>query len=243
MDHGILRPFAGDVYHLAPIPIFYRVLDRPDLGEFHAALMTAATAAMEQRLLEVPDEKHAEDLGHAPPDWHPHSFTEAHPPAVGIWHCVPTNQFLDLEADAVRQLRRSIEDAFVETVRVTSGSRVSATLTESWIQLYRNGDRKVLHNHERYDPPPFEHMWAGAYYVDDGAPVENMKYSGLFSFRIRGENHFIRPKPGLLMMWPADLLHEVHPFYGERERVVINFNLHGPARQGPLRKLIDRLRR
>ncbi|GAB5546417.1 MAG: hypothetical protein SangKO_061770 [Sandaracinaceae bacterium] len=243
MGHGILRPFVGDVYHLAPIPVFYRVLDRADLSSFHDSLLSSAHTAMERDLLEVPDERHAASIGNAPPKWDAHSFTEARPPAVGIWHCVPTNQFLDLEDEPVRTLRRAIEDAFVETVRVVSGATVVPTLTESWIQLYEDGDRKVLHNHERYDSPPFEHMWAGAYYIDDGAPIENMKYAGLFSFRIRGENHFIRPKPGLLMMWPADLLHEVHPFYGERQRVVVNFNVHGGPRRGPIRKLIDRLKR
>ena len=28
------------------------------------------------------------------------------------------------------------------------------------------------------------------------------------------------------MLWPADILHEVHPFYGERPRIVINFNIN-----------------
>ena len=242
-DDGILRPYRGDVYHLAPIPVFRRVLERPDLDAYHRRLLTAARAAMDRALLEVPDERHADTLGNEAPPANPHSFTEAHAPAVGIWHCVPTNQFLDVDEPAVRELRRAICEAFAETVRVTTGEKVEPELTESWIQLYQDGDRKVLHNHERYGPPFYEHMWAGAYYIDDGEPVSNMKYAGLFSFRIRGENHFMRPKPGLLMMWPADLLHEVHPFYGARERVVINFNICAKPRRGPLRKILDRFKR
>lgn len=53
-----------------------------------------------------------------------------------------------------------------------------------------------------------------------------MPYSGVLSFRVRNVNYFVRPAAGLLILWPADVLHEVHPFYGARERVVINFNIN-----------------
>ena len=85
----------------------------------------------------------------------------------------------------------------------------------------------MLHNHERYGPPYPQHRWSGAYYIADGTPDETMPYSGMFSFRVRGTNYFVRPRPGLLMLWPADILHEVHPFYGAERRVVINFNING----------------
>ena len=53
-----------------------------------------------------------------------------------------------------------------------------------------------------------------------------MPYSGMFSFRVRQTSYYVRPKPGLLLMWPADVLHEVAPFYGKDERIVINFNIN-----------------
>jgi hypothetical protein len=53
-----------------------------------------------------------------------------------------------------------------------------------------------------------------------------MPYSGMFSFRVRQTSYYIKPKPGLLLMWPADILHKVAPFYGKSERVVINFNIN-----------------
>ena len=53
-----------------------------------------------------------------------------------------------------------------------------------------------------------------------------MPYSGMFSFRVRLTSYYIKPKPGLLLMWPADILHKVAPFYGKSERVVINFNIN-----------------
>jgi hypothetical protein len=27
------------------------------------------------------------------------------------------------------------------------------------------------------------------------------------------------------MLWPGDILHAINPFYGEKERICINFNL------------------
>lgn len=53
-----------------------------------------------------------------------------------------------------------------------------------------------------------------------------MPYSGMFSFRVRQTSYYIKPKPGLLLMWPADILHKVAPFYGKSEQVVINFNIN-----------------
>ena len=63
------------------------------------------------------------------------------------------------------------------------------------------------------------------YYLSDGNPIKDHPYSGTFAFHIRGERHYIRPKAGMLMMWPHDLLHSVAPFYGETYRTVINFNI------------------
>jgi hypothetical protein len=222
---GILKPFVGDLYHLAPIPVFYRVLDDPDLSSWHAALVRIARERFSKDVLEVPDERHVQELGKVPA-FPGHSWAEEHPPAVGIWHCVPTNGFLDLPEAPVQRLRERVLAEYVKTLRVLEQyDGRKPLLNESWIQFYRDSDAKVLHNHERYDRPFFDRMWAGGYYIDDGAPAADMKYSGAFSFRVREVNYFVRPKPGLLMMWPADILHEVHPFYGQRERVVVNFNL------------------
>ena len=68
-------------------------------------------------------------------------------------------------------------------------------------------------------------MFSGGYYLSDGNPIKDHPYSGTFAFHIRGERHYIRPKAGMLMMWPHDLLHSVAPFYGETYRTVINFNI------------------
>jgi hypothetical protein len=159
------------------------------------------------------------------------TWSEVQLTPVGIWHRVPTNNLLDVPADAVKRLRAIIEDRYLFALSATGstqpGEQVSPTITESWIQFYQDGDDKVLHNHERYGPPYPPHAWAGAYYVADGQPDPSMPYAGVLSFRVRNQNYFFRPRAGLLMMWPADILHEVHPFYGRGERIVINFNING----------------
>lgn len=223
---GVLHPFHDDVFHLAPIPIVYHENQRPDLEQHHQSLMEAARTAFSNAILEVPDERHIQDLGDVP-TFSDGIWSEDQIPAVGVWHRVPTNSFLNLTNPSVKELRGLIEDRYLNAIRTVNGTAArSAFISESWIQFYKDGDRKVLHNHERYGPPYPNDRWAGAYYIDDGEPDPSMPYSGVFSFRIRLTNYFIRPSPGLLLIWPADVLHEVHPFYGGRERIVVNFNIN-----------------
>jgi|SRR5215510_1422425 len=221
----ILHPFRGWVQHLAPIPVLYRHLQFDDLADFNAALMRKARETYSEDILDVPDIRHLEDLGSVPtfPDT---AWKEPQKPAVGVWHRVPTNSFLNITDPNVTRLR----DIIVESHRhIVDNLREevygSSQILENWIQFYRQGDYKVLHNHERYGEPFFQNMWVGVYYVNDGEPDSDKKYSGLLSFSVRGCNYYIRPKPGLLLMWPSDILHEVHPFYGKSHRIVINFHV------------------
>lgn len=227
--HDILRPVEGDLYHFAPVPLIYHVVDSPDLGSLNTALIAEARRAYSEPVLEVPDRRHIDDLGH-PPEATGDAWAEERTPAIGIWHRVPVNNFLDVEADCVKRLRGIIDDRYLFALRTTGTvedtSDLEPWISESWIQFYQNGDDKVLHNHERYGPPYPMHRWSGAYYLHDGEPDATMPYSGMFSFRVRTANYYLRPKPGLLTMWPADILHEVHPFYGATQRIVINFNIN-----------------
>lgn len=227
---GPLRNFREDLFLLAPIPLVLHQRHDADLSNWHNALIADAKASFSEPVLEVPDTRHVHDLGDPPAEQSNH-WKEAQPTAVGIWHRVPTNQFLSLKTAAVVRLRKLIEARYLGAISAI-GNYVagSATITESWIQFYKDGDYKVLHNHERYGAPYPADPWAGAYYIDCGQPDPTMPYAGVLSFRIRNENHYFRPSPGLLLMWPADILHEVHPFYGSRERIVVNFNISSGRR-------------
>lgn len=225
VHEGILYPVSGNVFHVAPVPLVYCVIRDADVDEMHRDLIRAATEHLSRAALDVPDERHVDDLGSVP-EFPGDSWKEIHSPAVGVWHRVPTNNFLNIDAPSISWLR-SVISAKHEEVLDTVGEQkyTGTTFMESWIQFYRNGDHKVLHNHQRYDHPYVPDMWVGAYYVTDGDPDPDKKYSGLLSFSIREQHYYVRPRPGLLLMWPYDILHQVHPFYGATERVVVNFHV------------------
>jgi hypothetical protein len=224
-DEVLLR-VAPDMFWFAPIPFVHHQADPQSLDAWHGAMIAEARRAYTPAVLDVPDTRHAHDLGR-PPDRVNAVWSESQPTAVGIWHRVPTNNFLHLGEPGAERLRALIEEKFLVALHTFQLAETSsrARITESWIQFYRAGDNKVLHNHERYGPPYPRRPWAGAYYLDDGDPHPDMPYAGVLSFQVRGLNYFFRPRPGLLLMWPADVLHQVHPFYGSRERVVVNFNI------------------
>jgi hypothetical protein len=229
VEHEILLPYRGWVRHLAPVPVLYRMLDWADLADFNGKLADVARQVFTREILDVPDERHLEDLGSVP-TFPGTAWREPQRPAVGVWHRVRTNDFLNVADPSVERFRDVVLDShrhIVETVG--EDEYYGSQLMENWIQFYQQGDYKVLHNHERYVAPFIQDMWVGVYYVSDGDPDLDKKYSGLLSFSIRGCNYLIRPKPGLLLMWPSDILHEVHPFYGKSERIVVNFHIRNGA--------------
>jgi hypothetical protein len=223
---GALLPANGDLHHLAPIPVIYHEVSIPDIAGFHLDLIRIARELLSESEIEVPDVRHKDDMGKSI-EFDNDSWSETQIPAIGVWHCVPTNNFLGNPAEPVQHLKSIVEDRYRFALDATSGIHAKQPwISESWIQFYKDGDHKVLHNHERYGPPYPQERWCGAYYLDDGTPDPAMPYSGMFSFRVRQTSYYIRPKPGLLLMWPADILHEVASFYGKDERIVINFNIN-----------------
>lgn len=222
---NILHHFSEDLYHLAPVPFVYHQVEKEKLTAFHADLVEEAQCAFSEPVLEVPDVRHIGDMGSLP-KFNDTSWSEDHLPAIGVWHHVPTNAFLELKAPSVNKLRTLIEERYLNALKLTEGGEHEPWISESWIQFYKASDYKVLHNHERYGPPYMNNAWAGAYYIDDGGPDPSMPYSGVLSFRVRQTNYYFPPRSGLLLMWPSDILHEVHPFYGSRERIVVNFNIN-----------------
>lgn len=223
----ILHHVTEDFFHLAPIPFVYHRINNETQEAWHLQMVQAARRTYTEPILEVPDVRHIQDLG-APPQFTAESWTETKEiPAIGVWHCVPTNGFLKLQVTEIQKLVQLIKERYANALHIQGIEEAfEPHISESWIQFYKASDYKVLHNHEGYVPPYWKDAWSGAYYIDDREPDSTIPYSGILSFRIRQRNYYFRPRPGLLLMWPSDLLHEVHPFYGSRERVVVNFNIH-----------------
>lgn len=96
---------------------------------------------------------------------------------------------------------------------------------------------------------PHDHktaFWSGSYYVDvpagEGAsgmiefltPVTPLPSGGLIGGPLVAETFGLTPVPGTVLLFPATLLHWVHPNHSNRERVTIAFNgRFQPKAKGP----------
>lgn len=102
----------------------------------------------------------------------------------------------------------------------------------AWANVSRRGDYNRLHTH------PGSH-WSGCYYVDPGAPDPERPHSGMLQFidprpaaagetlpgMASGWDQLVRPKAGMIVLFPAWLQHAVLPYTGEGERISIAFNV------------------
>jgi uncharacterized protein (TIGR02466 family) len=109
-----------------------------------------------------------------------------------------------------------------------------------WANVNGPGDANMCH----YHPGAF---WSGTYYVDDGGCAADESLGGEFEMldprgpgpamyapmlKFPGEDgasvggaEMIRPRPGLMLLFPSWLLHQVRPYRGAALRISIAFNL------------------
>lgn len=227
-----LIPTGTDyIYQLAPIPVYQRVYDDEISNLVYKLGMESLSPQqklMGQELPGVYDKERQESyqVNYDRSDaWvEPHEF-----PPIGSRFFTPPNNFLDFDDDNVAIIRRRILNGFAELLSATGNSKDGiAKITESWLQYYdpHSGRGHNAHNHCRWhheEAGPL--MFSGGYYLSDGDPVADHPYSGVFAFHIRGMKYYIRPKKGMLLIWPYDIVHSVEPFYGREHRAVINFNI------------------
>ena len=110
----------------------------------------------------------------------------------------------------------------------------------AWANVNANGDANICH----YHPGSF---WSGTYYVADGGCSADPTLGGEFemldprgpgpamyapALKFAGEDgqsvggaETIRPRPGLLFLFPSWLSHQVRPYRGGALRISIAFNL------------------
>jgi hypothetical protein len=219
------------IFQLAPIPVYQRVYDDAIASVVHKLGLDSLTPQqklMGQELPGVYDEER-QDNYHVNYDrkdqWvEPHEF-----PPIGSRFFTPPNNFLDYENDNVDIIKRRILNGFYELLDgIGVEHNRDGKITESWLQYYdpHSGRGHNAHNHCRWhheEAGPM--MFSGGYYLSDGEPIADHPYSGVFSFHIRGMKYYIRPKKGMLLIWPYDIVHSVEPFYGKEHRAVINFNI------------------
>ena len=219
-------------YHLAPIPVYKRVYENDIITnrvyDFGLEVLDAEQRLMGQELPGQYDSKRQSEYKvnyDRKEEW-----VENHElQPIGSRFYVKPNDFLDAENADVEIIKRRISNGFLELLNSIGMSKLNnPIITESWLQYYEptKGRGHNAHNHNRWsynEEKPT--MFSGGYYLSDGEPIKDHPYSGAFAFHIRGSKYFIRPKAGMLIIWPHDIIHSVEPFYGKSHRAVINFNI------------------
>jgi uncharacterized protein (TIGR02466 family) len=110
----------------------------------------------------------------------------------------------------------------------------------AWANVNRRGDANEFHTH----PGAF---WSGAYYVDDGGAAEDPSLGGEFEVQdprgvlpamyapaltvnvpggqTIGASELLRPRAGMMTLFPSWVSHQVRPYRGDRVRISVAFNL------------------
>jgi uncharacterized protein (TIGR02466 family) len=110
----------------------------------------------------------------------------------------------------------------------------------AWANINRSGHGNEFHTHPGC-------YWSGTYYVDDGGIGDDPSLGGEFEIqdprgvapamyapmlcfatpggRSAGASELIRPKAGMMVLFPAWLSHGVRPYRGTRMRISLAFNL------------------
>jgi uncharacterized protein (TIGR02466 family) len=149
----------------------------------------------------------------------------------GGWQSPP--DLFRLKTPPIAVLERYISNAVsIATLRVTAnpGLKFGVEL-HAWAAVNRNGHYNTAHVHPMA-------TWSGVYYVDPG-DQEAESPGGLLEFvhpisasvmtffpHILPSARAVQPKPGLLVLFPSYLLHNVRMYQGERPRISVPFNAH-----------------
>jgi uncharacterized protein (TIGR02466 family) len=151
---------------------------------------------------------------------------------VGGWHS-ETGQLQFCGDAATPLIERMVALANEATARTLAGRQVPsfAWSLEAWANVNRAGDFNREHIHGMS-------TWSGTYYVDDGEPPAAEEYgtaleitdpsaqrSSTFFPAILPPGIFIKPRPGLMVLFPSYAPHMVMPHRGKRPRISIAFNL------------------
>jgi uncharacterized protein (TIGR02466 family) len=157
---------------------------------------------------------------------------------IGGWHS--SRDFAQWGGQPAQELLALASEVATRLTSDREGRPVSpAWVTEAWANVSRAGDSNGCH----YHPGSF---WSGTYYVDDGGCAEDTSLGGEFEMfdprgpapmmhapllKFGGEDGLaagsaetIRPRAGLLFLFPSFLLHAVRPYKGPGTRISIAFN-------------------
>ena len=154
---------------------------------------------------------------------------------VGGWHSQKSLQ--DWPEACAQTLVKRIRTAVAELVDLTVPEPQEAHLQNwdlwAWANVNYKGHYNSGHIHQE------THVWSGVYYVDAGdvdgeGEIVVQDRSGVPKEVVRCPNPFerevtIKPRPGLMLIFPTTLFHHVKPYLGDGPRISIAFDLANPA--------------
>ena len=151
--------------------------------------------------------------------------------------------FFDSDIVSVQELKSFCEESLMNVVKDVNKyeddymNQLVPDLRESWTHITNNNGYHDAHKH-------LNTSWGGIYYLDAGECGEVVDEGGIS--RMNGTNRFyspiqyfcldpsmqylrhdaadISPENGVLVIFPAYLLHSATPYSGKRDRIVISFN-------------------
>jgi hypothetical protein len=90
--------------------------------------------------------------------------------------------------------------------------------TGAWFNVSSTGGYNAPHTHPL-------NIISAVYYVYAEPPPEDHPFSGRIDFYSEAGDTYFTPKPGNLILFPSDMLHFAHPYYGTGERISMSFNI------------------
>lgn len=133
------------------------------------------------------------------------------------------------QAALAQQILRMIAQA-TKSVAPDSDFSSIELVCDGWINANPRGAYNAPHHH-------IGAFWSGTYYVqvpDEGdrdagaieflSPHKPLPGLGMIKAPVTAEKRQFRPKPGTALLFPASLLHWVHPNDSNSDRVTIAFN-------------------
>ena len=151
--------------------------------------------------------------------------------------------FFNSKVKGVQELKSFCEESLMNVVKDVNKyeddymNQLVPDIRESWTHITNNNGYHDAHKH-------LNTSWGGIYYVDAGECGEVVDEDGIS--RMNGTNRFyspiqyfcldpsmqylrhdaadISPENGVLVIFPAYLLHSATPYSGKKDRIVISFN-------------------
>ncbi len=143
------------------------------------------------------------------------------------WPERPIQEFVD-------HLRSAIAELVRRTVTDPSPEHFENWKILGWANVNGKGSYNKQHDHDG-----FGNLWSSFYYVDTGESYPGEDVGGYTVFQdrsgvpketLREPNPFsrevlVKPEAGFLFVFPGRLYHHVEPYWGERLRITLAFNL------------------